>query len=107
MQLEYLQGCYKDMENNRAGANPPAPKKSSGNCVGGCIFDYLDRWYMDGSPYEHNPGTKYWDSPDRIDHEEYFGVTSMGDGKDSIFKRQLKKSYDFYKNKWTAGYKEK
>ncbi|MDD5424355.1 MAG: glycoside hydrolase family 2 TIM barrel-domain containing protein [Candidatus Omnitrophica bacterium] len=107
MQLEYLQGCYRDMENNRAGANPPAPKKSSGNCVGGCIFDYLDRWYMDGSPYEHNPGTKYWDSPDRLDHEEYFGVTSMGDGKDNIFKRQLKKSYDFYKSKWTAGYKEK
>jgi beta-glucuronidase len=102
MQLEYHEGCYKDMENNRAGANPPAPKKSSGNCVGGCIFDYLDRWYMDGSPYEHNPGTRYWDSPDRTDHEEYFGITSMGDGKDSIFKRQLKKTYDYFKVKWTG-----
>ena len=90
MQLEYHEGCYKDMEKNR-----------SGNCVGGCIFDYLDRWYMDGSPFEHNPGTKYWDSPDRTDHEEYFGVTSMGDGSDNIFKRQLKRSYEFYKKRWT------
>jgi len=103
MQLEYLEGCYKDMENNRSGAVPPAPKKSSGNCVGGCIFDYVDRWYMDGSPFEHNAGTKYWDSPDRTDHEEYFGITSMGNGSDGIFKRQLKKSYEFFKQKWTRG----
>lgn len=100
-QLKYLQGCFKDMENNIAGANPPAPKKSSGNCVGGCIFDYLDRWYMDGSPYEHNPGKKGWEfSPDHLDHEEYFGITSMGDGKHNIFKRQLRSAHYFFKERW-------
>ncbi|MHB9154186.1 MAG: glycoside hydrolase family 2 TIM barrel-domain containing protein [Endomicrobiales bacterium] len=96
-QREYHQGCYKDFMKNRAGVVPAG----AGNCIGGCIFDYLDRWYMDGTPETQNPGARHWPcSPDQLDHEEYFGVTSMGDGKDTLFKRQLKSAYFFYQEQW-------
>lgn len=100
-QLKYHKGCFNDIMSNKAGGNPSLPKKCVGNSIGGCIFDYIDRWYMDGRPLEHNAGEKYWSfSPDHRDHEEYFGITSMGDGKHNIFKRQLRSSYYFYKEKW-------
>lgn len=102
-QLSYHKGCYMDILLNKAGFVHPILGKGEGNCIGSIIFDYVDRWYMDGVPSLQNPGTKPWGhSPDNTDHEEYFGVTSMGDGKDNIFKRQLRKSYYFYQEKWTG-----
>ena len=102
-QLSYHKGCYADLMLNKAGGKNPVLGKGAGNCIGGVIFDYLDRWYMDGSPWAHNAGSKPWEfSPDKLDHEEYFGITGMGDGKDNLFKRQLKKTYFFYKEKWTG-----
>lgn len=100
-QLEYHKGCYADLMANKAKSKS---SKGVGNCIGSVIFDYLDRWYMDGMPFEQNPGTKPWPfSVDRLDHEEYFGITSMGDGEHNIFKRQLRAAYYFYKQKWTKG----
>ncbi|MBN1522799.1 MAG: hypothetical protein JW928_09745 [Candidatus Aureabacteria bacterium] len=102
-QLDYHRGCYIDMMINRAGGKSPVFGKGAGNCIGGVIFDYLDRWYMDGQPSVQNPGNKYWShSKDHKDHEEYFGITSMGDGKHNYFKRQLKCAYDFYQKQWTG-----
>lgn len=75
----------------------------AGNSIGGVVFDWLDRWYMDGSPGEHNPGTKYWaTSLDNLDHEEWFGIMSMGDGSDSLM-RQKRKSYDYFQDIWNCG----
>jgi len=95
LQLAYHEGCWKDIDNNASG------KTGAGNSIGGCIFDYLDRWYMDGKPEMQNGGTKYCPyTQDHVWNEEYFGITSMGDGKDNIFKRQLKEVYYFYKENW-------
>lgn len=95
MQVEYLKGCWKDIVLNSAEYYDPN-KKFPGNSLGGVIFDWLDRWYMDGSPFEHNPGTRYWDfSPDHLRHEEWFGIMSMGDGSDWLM-RQKRKSYDYF-----------
>lgn len=100
MQLKYHQGSWKDMVANRAGG------KGAGNCIGGTAFDYVDRWYMTSQPDIHNPGDgiKKWDSPDGLEHCEYWGLTSMGDGKHNLFKRQLKPVYYFYQQEWTQGY---
>ena len=106
-QLDYHKGCYIDIMVNKAGGVSPVFGKGVGNCIGGVIFDYLDRWYMDGKPDVQNPGKKFWPySKDHLDHEEYFGITSMGDGKHNYFKRQLKKTYHFYKKKWSESGKK-
>jgi beta-glucuronidase len=33
-------------------------------------------------------------------YEEWFGLCSQGDGKDSPFKRQLRKAYFMYRDLW-------
>ena len=68
--------------------------------LGGVVFDWVDRWYMDGFPSEHDPGTRYWAfSPDHLDHEEWFGMVSMGDGSDTLM-RQKRKAYDYLADVW-------
>ncbi|MBN1225403.1 MAG: hypothetical protein JXA79_00295 [Deltaproteobacteria bacterium] len=102
MQLEYIKGCWQDIVRNSAenyGTVIERKLKPSGNSIGGVVFDWLDRWYMDGTPYEHNPGTRSWDSPDGLRHEEWFGITSMGDGHDPLL-RQKRKAYDYLKEAW-------
>jgi beta-glucuronidase len=100
-QLDYHKGCFVDLMINKAGGSSPTFGRGAGNCIGGVIFDYIDRWYMDDEPLVQNPGKKYWSfSKDHLDHEEYFGITSMGDGRDNYFKRQLKSTYLFYQKQW-------
>ncbi len=100
-QEEYLKGCWKDIVNNSA-QNYAPDKKTSGNSLGGVIFDWLDRWYMDGSPSQHGFGANYSPfSSDNLRHEEWFGVMSMGNGKDWL-KRQKRKAYDYFKDVWNA-----
>ena len=87
---EYIlkhKGCYEDVFLHQTNSTK-RPKGIVKNCIGAVIFDYLDRWYMDGSPAEQNYGERTWPfSPDNLFHEEYWGITSMGDGKHNIFKR--------------------
>jgi len=97
-QLEYIKGCWQDIVLNSAQYYEPA-KKTVGNSIGGVIFDWVDRWYMDDTPYEHNKGSRHWDSADGLRHEEWFGVVSMGNGSDSLM-RQKRKAYDYLKNVW-------
>lgn len=97
-QLKYIKGCWRDIVRNSALHYDPT-KRESGNSIGGVVFDWADRWYMDGTPSEHNPGTRYWDSPDKLMHEEWFGIISMGDGSDSLM-RQPRKVYDYLKDAW-------
>lgn len=101
-QLEYAKGCWRDIERNSAeyyGDTAKKGLKSAGNSIGGTAFDWLDRWYMDGTPYKHNPGLRLWNSPDGLRHEEWFGIMSMGDGSDSLM-RQKRKVYNYFKNVW-------
>ncbi len=100
-QDEYIRGCWKDIVKNSAEYyGLPGSDQRPGNSIGGVIFDWVDRWYMDGSPWEHNPGTKPSGSfSDGIDHEEWFGVMSMGNGSDWLM-RQPRKVCDYLKKEW-------
>ena len=100
-QLRYIKGCWRDIARNSSQNYVPS-KRVSGNSIGGFVFDWIDRWYMDGSPSQHNPGTRYWDSPDQLRHEEWFGIVSMGDGSDWLM-RQKRKVYDYLKDTWKNG----
>lgn len=97
-QLKYIKGCWRDIVRNSFSYYDPT-KRVSGNSIGGVVFDWLDRWYMDGTPSEHNPGTRYWDSPDHLRHEEWFGIISMGDGSDWLA-RHKRKVYDYLEGAW-------
>jgi len=97
-QFKYVKGCWRDIVRNSSQCYDPS-QRVTGISIGGVIFDWVDRWYMDGSPGEHNPGIRSWDSPDRLRHEEWFGVMSMGDGSDSLM-RQKRKSYEYFQDAW-------
>lgn len=98
-QLKYIKGCWRDIVRNSALHYDPA-KRVSGNSIGGVVFDWLDRWYMDGTPSEHNPGTRHWEeSLDHLRHEEWFGIMSMGDGSNWLA-RHKRKVYDYLKDAW-------
>jgi len=97
-QAEYHRGCWKDIIYNSAG-NPGV-----GNSIGGIIFEWMDEWWKsgaagwDGAPFEHDTQAQYKAPfPDGWAHEEWFGIVSMGNGYDSPFLRQLRKTYFVYK----------
>jgi len=99
LQADYIRGAWRDIERNRR-ESLETWKRCMANSIGGFVFDWLDRWYMDGKPSVHNPGTDYWvSSPDRLHHEEWFGLVSLGNGSDS-FMRQTRKAYDYLAETW-------
>jgi hypothetical protein len=64
----------------------------------------MDEWWKsgaagwDGAPYEHDTQAQHRAPfPDGWAHEEWFGIVSMGNGNDSPFLRQLRKTYFVYK----------
>jgi beta-glucuronidase len=99
-QEKYLQGCWKDIVLNSAEYyQQDATRNGAGNSIGGIVFDWIDRWYMDGSPTAHNPGSRPWNTPDGIVNEEWYGIMSMGDGSDSLM-RQKRKICTYWKSAW-------
>jgi beta-glucuronidase len=98
-QLEYHQGNWEDMLANAAGSG-------TGNCIGGSIFEFVDEWWKAGPPPKFSAseqetiGQFQADFPDGWMHEEWLGVTGQGDGSNSPYMRQLRKSYDYYKKVW-------
>lgn len=98
LQLTYDKGNWRDIvENSRQ--YHLTKGTGIGNAIGGVVFDSIDRWYMDGTPNAHNPGTGSWQSPDGLRHEEWFGILSIGDGSDPLM-RQKRKIYDYFKGVW-------
>ncbi len=95
-QAKYLKGNWLDIVDNMAGT-----ANGVGNALGGIVFEWTDEWWKNYEPYRHDkksdaigpfPGGYYY--------EEWFGITSQGDGSHSPFLRQLRKSYFMYKQLW-------
>ncbi len=102
-QERYHKGCWIDIDENKAG-------KGAGNSLGGFVFEWLDGWWKCGddvktgkhfSKDEHDT-EKLGSGPfaDGWGYSEWFGIIGHGDGKNSPFLRQLRKSYFLYKKLW-------
>lgn len=91
-QAEYLVNNWRDMEINSAG-------QGVGIAIGGALFEFVDEWWKTGAPPGYpdiiqdvtaNCGGPFVDG---WYYEEWFGITSQGDGTDSPYMRHLRKSY--------------
>jgi beta-glucuronidase len=103
MQAEYLQSNWVDIEYNAAGM------PGAGNSTGGVLIEFNDEWWKAGPPPQYDAriqdivGQFGGPFPDGWSYEDWYGVVSNGDGKDSPFKRQLRKSYFLFKDElWNA-----
>jgi len=92
-QADYHKGNWLDILHNSAGY------EGEGNAIGGVIFEWMDEWWKNYEPSQHDtkadvigpfPGGYYY--------EEWFGLVGQGNGKISPFERQLRKSYFMYKD---------
>jgi len=95
LQAEYHRWAWQDIEENMAF------RGKAGNSLGAVVFEWLDEWWKAYEPKVHD--TKpLWAGPfpDGFMHEEWLGLCSQGDGKNSPFLRQLRKSYYMYKEVW-------
>ncbi len=98
-QADYLVNNWMEMVNNRAG-------EGAGIAIGGALFEFIDEWWKTGAPPGYpdiiqdvvpNVGGPFVDG---WYYEEWFGVASQGDGTDSPFLRQLRKSYFELQKVW-------
>ena len=96
-QVKYHKRCWEDIVFNKFG------NKGVGNSIGGVVFSWCDQWYLDGYPSRHDITGDPNALPKGVRGEEWFGITSQGDGSHSPFLRQLRKTYFLYKNLWREG----
>ena len=95
LQSNYHAGCWEDIENNQAFHS------GAGNALGGVAFEWLDEWWKAYEPSVHDTkGLFTGPFPDGYMHEEWLGLCGQGEGKQSPFLRQLRKSYYLYKRLW-------
>ena len=98
-QAIYHEGSIRNIQENVAGYG-------AGNALGGIIFEWTDEWWKAGPPPEFDPSvhdeTSQWMGPfiDGCAYEEWFGICSVGDGKFTPFKRQIRKAYYSIKDMW-------
>lgn len=88
-QALHHQASWQDIVANRYGG------PGVGNSIGGTLFIWCDQWSLSGDGNSHDDGGK---TP--VPGEEWFGVTSQGDGSHSPFMRQLRHSYRMYQTLW-------
>ncbi|MDR2427271.1 MAG: hypothetical protein LBD46_08875 [Endomicrobium sp.] len=98
-QSDYHRACWNSIEDNIAGI-----KDGAGNALGGVIFEWVDEWWKGGAstdPWYHDVDSQ-WAGPflDGRAYEEWFGICDLGNGANSTFKRQLRKSYFMYRKLW-------
>lgn len=98
-QADYHRACWNSIEDNLAGI-----KNGAGNAMGGVIFEWSDEWWKAGAstdPWFHDTDSQ-WAGPflDGRAYEEWFGLCGLGNGSNSTFKRQLRKSYFMYRDLW-------
>lgn len=100
-QANYHRWNWENLEDNLAGI-----ENGVGNALGGVVFEWVDEWWKAGPPPEFDPSfhdlETQWIGPflDGGAYEEWFGLCSQGDGKDSPFKRQLRKAFFTYEDLW-------
>ena len=94
-QANYHKGAWEDILCNMN------VNCGSGNSIGGIAFEFMDEWWKAYEPSKHDTkGFFTGPFPDGYMHEEWLGVVSQADGKDSPFKRHLRKSYHMYQKAW-------
>lgn len=91
-QAKYHAGAWRDIEKNSYWG------KGYGNAIGGIIYCWLDKWWLIGSPKVHDTLLGAWTGPtnDGLFNDEWLGICSQGDGKQSPYKRRLKEVYYTY-----------
>ena len=80
-----------------------------GNSIGGVVFCWLDKWWVCGSPYEHDTKIGSWPGPcpDGYFSDEWMGMFGQGDGTQSPFIRQPRKAYYVYRDElWNKSLEE-
>ncbi|MFA5370294.1 MAG: glycoside hydrolase family 2 TIM barrel-domain containing protein [Candidatus Omnitrophota bacterium] len=93
-QAQYLKNCWIDVVSNSNGWG-------QGNAIGAVLFEWVDEWWKAYEPGMHDTKPLWAGNfPDGWMYEEWLGVTSQGQGKDSPFQRILRKSYYEYKKLW-------
>ncbi len=94
-QASYHEAAWLDILCNSCGFG-------AGNAVGGIAFEWLDEWWKAYEPsYHDKKGLFSGPFLDGYMHEEWLGVAGQGDGKNSPYLRQLKKSYYTYQELWS------
>lgn len=95
-QAAYHRGNWLDIEANTFGT-----LEGVGNTLGGVVFAWIDEWWKGYEPDRHDksPGA-IGPFPGGYYFEEWYGVTSQGNGSHSPFLRQLRRSYFTYKTLW-------
>lgn len=95
LQAEYHRGAWEDIENNMAF------EEGMGNSIGGVVFEWLDEWWKAYEPKIHDTkGLWAGPFPDGFMYEEWLGICGQGDGRQSPFLRELRRSYFMYKRLW-------
>ncbi len=94
IQAEYLKNSWLDILSNSDGFG-------QGNAIGGVLFEFVDEWWKAYEPAKHDTHTQ-WPGPfsDGCVYEEWFGLTSQGDGSHSPYMRQFRKAYFTMKELW-------
>ncbi len=95
-QADYHKGNWSDIMFNSAGI-----REGAGNAIGAVVFEWLDEWWKNYEPSVHDETAGAMGPfPDGYMYEEWFGICSQGDGKQSPFIRQLRESYRVYQRLW-------
>ncbi|MFC1546600.1 glycoside hydrolase family 2 TIM barrel-domain containing protein [bacterium] len=94
-QKDYHKNSWEDIFNNTAG------RKGSGKCLGAVVFEWIDEWWKAYFPFYHDRSGQWAGPfPDGWMYEEWLGVCSQGNGKNSPFLRQMRETYFYYKEVW-------
>jgi len=95
-QANYHGSCWLDIMGNSAGFG-------AGNAIGGIVYEWVDEWWKAYEPiYQDKKGLFSGPFLGGYMLEEWLGLTSQGNGENSPFLRQLKKSYFTYKDLWRS-----
>ena len=95
-QADYHEGNWRDIMFNAVGS-----AEGVGNALGGVVFEWTDEWWKNYDPFVHDETAgAQGPFPDGYMYEEWFGLTSQGDGSHSPFERQLRESYNRLQQMW-------